>query len=327
MEALVSVIIPVYNVEKYLKKCVDSVLNQSYKNMEILLIDDGSTDCSPDICDYYCTIDNRIRCIHKANGGLGSARNVGIRSSRGDYIYFLDSDDFIDKDLFSSIIPYMLEKDLDVCFFAATVLFEDEEKGDINYYTKNQKYEPKDGKSLFLELRKNSEYIVSNCLFITKKKLIDEYSLLVPEGMYYEDNYFTFQLLMNAKIAGVVNKSYYYRRVHTGSIMTHKENYEKKVNSALKVIEQFNSYKTKNEEIKSSIKQISLDFCNNALYLANQSKDKVLINKVNIAIKKYRCFLNIELYLKKIIFCDLHVDYNQVKKIRNWLVGKLTKNS
>lgn len=258
---------------------------------------------------------------------MGSARNIGIKNAKGDFIYFLDSDDYIDSHIFSSVISYMLEENLDLCFFSADVVLEDGEKWDKNSYLRTHKYDPKSGINLFTELRKNNEYIVQNCLFITKKKLIDDNALSVPEGMYYEDNYFTFQLLMNAEIAGVVNDSYYYRRVHAGSIMTHKENYEKKVNSALKVIEQFHSYKTKNREIKSSIKQISLYFCNYALYLANQSKDKELINKVNIAIKKYHCFRIIKLYLKKIIFCDLHVDYNQVKKIKNWLVEKSTKNN
>lgn len=96
MEPLVSVIIPVYNVERYLRRCVDSVLNQTYKNLEIILVDDGSPDGSPAICDEYAQIDSRVKVIHKENGGLSSARNAGMAVATGEYIGFVDSDDWID---------------------------------------------------------------------------------------------------------------------------------------------------------------------------------------------------------------------------------------
>ena len=89
MKELISVIVPVYNVEKMLNKCVDSILNQSYSNLEIILVDDGSTDKSGKICDYYEKNDKRIKCIHKINGGLSSGRNCGINNSNGNYLYFM----------------------------------------------------------------------------------------------------------------------------------------------------------------------------------------------------------------------------------------------
>ncbi len=101
MKPLISVIIPIYNVEKYLKRCVDSVINQTYKNLEIILVDDGSPDNCGKICDEYTKIDNRIIVIHKDNGGLSSARNAGIDICRGEYISFIDSDDFVS--------PYFIE--------------------------------------------------------------------------------------------------------------------------------------------------------------------------------------------------------------------------
>lgn len=322
MEPLVSVIIPVYNVEKYLKKCVDSVLNQSYKNIEILLVDDGSTDCSPDICDYYRTIDNRVKCFHKANGGQGSARNVGIRNAKGRFIYFLDSDDYIDSSLFFSVIPYMLEENLDLCFFSADVVLEDGEKWDKNSYLRTNKYEPKSGINLFIELRKNNEYIVSNCLFITKKELIDENYLLVPEGMFYEDNYFLFQLMMAARNVGVINEPLYYRRVHANSTMTHKENYEKKVNSALKAIKQFASFETENAEINSAIIQISSNFCDIALHFAYQSKDKTLIDSVKDVLFEYKYFRSTKLRIKKILFFDLKINPKIFRGIKKRITGQ-----
>ena len=92
---LITVIVPVYNVEKYLTRCVDSIINQTYKNLEIILVDDGSTDSSPAICDNYAKKDSRINVIHKQNNGASSARNAALDIASGDYIGFVDSDDYI----------------------------------------------------------------------------------------------------------------------------------------------------------------------------------------------------------------------------------------
>ena len=100
-EPKISIIIPVYNVEKYLKRCIKSVLNQDYKNLEIYLVDDGSTDNSGNLCDYYAEIDNRIKVIHKINGGLSSARNAALEKVSGKYLTFIDSDDYVAKNYIS----------------------------------------------------------------------------------------------------------------------------------------------------------------------------------------------------------------------------------
>ena len=107
MEKLISVIVPVYNVEEYVEKCVLSIINQTYKNLEIILVDDGSTDNSGKICDEIAIKDNRIKVIHKKNGGLSDARNVGIDIAKGDYLGFVDSDDYIDPDMYSILLNNM----------------------------------------------------------------------------------------------------------------------------------------------------------------------------------------------------------------------------
>ena len=94
---MVSVIIPIYNVEKYIRQCIDSVLNQTYTQIEIILVDDGSPDNCGAICDEYAERDNRIKVIHKENGGLSDARNAGLAIAQGDFVYFLDSDDYLRK--------------------------------------------------------------------------------------------------------------------------------------------------------------------------------------------------------------------------------------
>ena len=101
MNDLISLIIPVYNTEQFLRRCLDSVINQTYKNLEIILIDDGSTDNSGKICDEYVLKDNRIKVLHIENGGPSYARNKGLEIAKGDYIGFVDSDDYVDKDIFN----------------------------------------------------------------------------------------------------------------------------------------------------------------------------------------------------------------------------------
>ncbi len=106
---LISVVIPVYNVEQYLSECVDSVISQTYKNLDIILVDDGSPDRSPAICDEYANKDNRVRVIHKANGGPGSSRNAGIRAATGEYITFIDSDDYISRVYLEQLYKTLIE--------------------------------------------------------------------------------------------------------------------------------------------------------------------------------------------------------------------------
>lgn len=104
MEALISVIVPIYNVEKYLEKCLKSIVNQSYNNLEIILVNDGSTDGCLDIIEKYKKLDDRIKVINKKNGGLSDARNCGMKVANGDYVAFIDSDDFLELDMFEYIL-------------------------------------------------------------------------------------------------------------------------------------------------------------------------------------------------------------------------------
>ncbi|MDE6851318.1 MAG: glycosyltransferase [Lachnospiraceae bacterium] len=119
---LISVIVPVYNVKNYLHRCIDSIINQTYSNLEIILIDDGSTDDSGQICDSYQDIDKRIRVFHKKNGGASSARNLGLDKARGEFIGFVDSDDYIRKDMYESLYSGMKD-DVDIVCCGIVLLF------------------------------------------------------------------------------------------------------------------------------------------------------------------------------------------------------------
>jgi glycosyltransferase involved in cell wall biosynthesis len=114
MEVLISVIVPVYNVEKYLKRCIDSIINQTYKNLEIILIDDGSSDSSGEICDEYAILDLRIHVIHQKNKGLSAARNAGIELATGEWIAFLDSDDWIDSEMYEILLDNGIKNNADI---------------------------------------------------------------------------------------------------------------------------------------------------------------------------------------------------------------------
>lgn len=115
IEKMISVIVPVYNVEKYLEQCIDSLLSQTYQNFEIILVDDGSTDSSGKICDIYEENNENIKVIHKKNEGLGFARNTGLLYATGEYVTFIDSDDYADKYLLEDLYNGILETDVDVC--------------------------------------------------------------------------------------------------------------------------------------------------------------------------------------------------------------------
>ena len=123
MKELASIIIPVYNVELYLKECIDSLLNQTYKNIEILIVDDGSTDNSGKICDSYCR-DPRVTVFHQSNAGVSVARNFALDQANGEYVFFVDPDDFVEPDFISCSIASLEEKNADLVIFSHTELFE-----------------------------------------------------------------------------------------------------------------------------------------------------------------------------------------------------------
>lgn len=125
MEPLVSVVLPIFNVEKYLDRCIESVVGQTYKNLEIILVDDGSTDSCPQKCDEWAIKDSRIRVVHKTNAGLGMARNTGIDSATGRYIFFFDSDDYVDLTIVEKCVKNALENRSDVVAFGRNDVYDD----------------------------------------------------------------------------------------------------------------------------------------------------------------------------------------------------------
>lgn len=134
-DSKISVIVPVYKVERYLDKCIDSIVNQTYRNLEIILVDDGSPDGCPQKCDEWAKKDARIRVIHKSNGGLSSARNAGLAIACGQYIGFVDSDDWIAPDMYESMISNLMHADADIAYTACSHVYENGEESTAHLVT------------------------------------------------------------------------------------------------------------------------------------------------------------------------------------------------
>jgi Glycosyltransferases involved in cell wall biogenesis len=211
---IVSVIVPVYNVSGYLRKCIDSICNSVYRELEIILVDDGSTDESGKICDKYEDLDERIKVIHKSNGGLSSARNVGMKAASGSYICFVDSDDYISKDMIQILLDKAVNTDADVvqCGFDRV-----DESGRIKSLMKVDEWVISgDEISLaYYTQCKSIPVIVWNKLF--KKGLIDTVQFV--EGRNNEDNMFGVDILPKVKIWASVDKILYHYLIRKNSIM------------------------------------------------------------------------------------------------------------
>lgn len=211
---LISVIIPVYNVEKYLDRAVKSVIQQTYSNLDIILIDDGSTDASSDICDYYAKKDHRIRILHKNNGGLSSARNAGLEIARGEYIAFLDSDDWFELDTFEYCVCLLNKESVDIVQFG-TVLTDGSKKRK-KFKEHVSLLEGKDILNyLMIKTTKSDQYYAAwNCLY--KKKIINGYRF--PIGKINEDIVWKYRVLRdaNSMIVSTAIKHFYFN--NEGSI-------------------------------------------------------------------------------------------------------------
>lgn len=206
MNKLVSVIVPVYNVEKYLSRCIDSIINQTYKNLEIILVDDGSPDRCGDICDQYAIKDSRIKVIHKKNGGLSDARNAGINLAKGDYITFIDSDDWIHPKYIETLYDLVKKHnaDISVCNFIRTTSEDHNDEISLIDVIAFNKYEA-------LEQFTDKYYVqmVIACGKLYKKDLF--HNVRFPVGRIHEDEFTTYKLIYNAnKIVFTTTPLYYY---------------------------------------------------------------------------------------------------------------------
>lgn len=219
IEPLISVIVPIYNVEKYIDRCLKSILNQTYRNIEVLLIDDGSPDRCPQICDDYAIADNRVKVIHKTNGGLASARNSGVLNATGKYICFIDSDDWIDTDTFEYGIRLMMEETKRVDIIQYGIEFaQNENHHSCSRKEKVAKYEGKEilNQLMIMSTKTDSYFSVCRCLF--RAELLKKESF--PEGRINEDIAYKYRIFSKASVLIDSNLPKYYYFQNNGSITT-----------------------------------------------------------------------------------------------------------
>lgn len=211
---LVSIVVPIYNVQPYLERCIDSILNQTYSNIEVILVDDGSTDKCPIICDDYASKDQRVRVIHKTNGGLSDARNEGIKSAKGDVVSFIDSDDWISSSFVEIMLRVMNDYNSDIVECDITKTHEYIEEDEIVFENKIHNYTKKEALNLLVSDNVFHQYVWNK---LYKRAVIANVEF--PYGKYNEDEYWTYKVFGRAgKVTKVENSLYFYYQ-RSGSIM------------------------------------------------------------------------------------------------------------
>ena len=222
----VSVIIPVYNTEQYLRECLESVVSQTLTEIEIICVNDGSPDSSGDILGEFAGRDDRIVVIDQENLGLSGARNAGVAVARGEYLHFLDSDDYLELNALAELHELATLDELDVLYFDGAPFFEDPamEKAMASYaayYVRNREYpQVMSGQALLTEMSEFSDHRPSACLQLIRRDFYTAAGLSFIEGIVHEDNPFSFVCALKANRVRYVPEPYYRRRVRKGSITT-----------------------------------------------------------------------------------------------------------
>ena len=227
---IVSIIVPIYKVEKYLKECLDSILGQTYRDLQIVLIDDGSPDGCGALCDEYALRDDRIIVIHSQNGGLSAARNKGLALCEGDYVLFLDSDDYLEQNAVE-VLYQTAEKDkLDILLYDAISFDEtsaDVPEAEIKKYIRKHDYSSlQTGAEMFLEMVRNDEYRSPVQYYFYNRKFIEKNDLIFHEGILHEDEEFNFFALLYAQRVKHIPDVLYHHRFRADSIMGAKSTYK-----------------------------------------------------------------------------------------------------
>lgn len=327
MKEKISVIVPIYNTSKYLDKCIKSILNQTYKNFELILINDGSTDTSLSICNKYATNDKRITIINKKNTGISDSRNIGINKANGKYISFIDSDDYIENNMFEELIKKMEYEQVDIV------------KCNANIYTKSNKIIHEEFGSLNnkkidnIEMKKNIYRFITNkntinCytpLMLIKKDIVSAFDLSLK---YMEDSVFSLEVLLKAKSIYFLNENLYNYRYNHNSSSKNFSNIENNIYSMICAINKIKKILLFNNLLNDSlndminanmfyltISKFSLMLDSGIIKTSNEMKKFVIKNNFNekyynqINPKKLNILKRIEYFLWKrnyfIVLCLL----------------------
>lgn len=221
----ISVIIPVYNAEKYLRTCLRSVLGQSFRDLEVICVDDGSSDGSAAVLAEFAASDLRVRVLSQPNEGQGVARNRGLDAATGAYVYFMDADDELaGPDVFGYLAAEMTAQALDMLLFDAETRMDDgcrsEEVNAADYVRTRDYSAVRSGPQMFADLWRHRDFTVSPCLFISRRGFLSTNAIRFAEGVVHEDNVFMLRALMSARRVSHRRRRLYVRCVHAGTTMT-----------------------------------------------------------------------------------------------------------
>lgn len=246
MKDLISIIVPIYNVEKYLNKCIESIVNQTYENIEIILIDDGSNDNSGIICDEYAKKDNRIIVVHKENGGVSSARNKGLKIAKGEWISFVDADDWIEQTFCQTLLNKVTQEQADIALCGYNRITDNQiEKINAN----NQEVFLNSNEYLVKSLNPQTGFGFCHMKLIKKEVLKSiSFNERIEVG---EDALFNIQLSTYIKKAVFLKQPLYNYRINNQSVVKrYDENYANKYLKSMKIIEEYiwQEYNEENEE-------------------------------------------------------------------------------
>lgn len=274
--AEISIIVPVYNVARYLRSCLESIINQQFCDIEIILVDDGSKDISGNICDEYAKRDKRIKVIHKKNEGLSEARNEGIKIATSEYIGFVDSDDKIDLDFYFKLYKSLKEGESDIAV-AGIQHFSDDKMLNLRTVEKAGVYSKEEAmrELLFSQHISNS---VCNKLF--KRELFGEISF--PVGKLYEDEYVTYKVFDKANKVSIIKNTCYYYRYNNESI-THSEFSEREFDRIYASLDKIKFCKEKYPQLKKYARCYLVYDCISALSKMKYYKkmyNQVILNNI-----------------------------------------------
>lgn len=263
-QPLISVIIPVYNVESFLDECLQSVMTQNYQNLELILINDGSTDNSGKLCDFYQAKDDRIIVIHKENEGISIARNIGLNVAKGEYIFFVDSDDFLEKDCIQKFIQN-LEKKIDVYLCSYNRIYPSEENRIFNRFERLGYHQIGTGQQILTKMYEKNFYECSVWANIYSRKFLIENNLLFnPDLSIHEDEAWFIKILLlsdKVKILDLLIYNTRAGRINSLCNTTHYKNCLAKIYLSDIVLQDCNSI-----EIEKNLKK-RIDLAMTSFYL------------------------------------------------------------
>lgn len=297
----VSVIIPVYNTDKYIASAIESIINQSLREIEIIVINDGSTDESLSIIERYAKDDKRIKVYTQTNKGLSRTRNKGIDEATGDYIYFMDSDDLIDQDTLEMCYAKCIKDQLDFVFFDAENIYEDDfkDKPWQNYLRTNDlEQKVYSGIEIFNIQVSNYLFRSSVCLNIIKTDFIKKNDLYFYPNIIHEDQLFSCLLYLHASKVSFINRTFFKRRIRKNSIMTVQFNW-KNIEGYFCVTDELIRFSTfKDPEIKSAINMFLKQMLNAVIWNAKALSLSNRLKLFTISIRKYKRYIHFSSLIK-----------------------------